>query len=281
MAMTNFIPELWADMLMVDRPKETVFAKLCYTGPFLGDIKNKGDRVHITGIGRPTIYDYTKGQTLTTEYMEDYTQELVIDQAKYFDILLDDIDAKQAAGEIMATQMQEARRALVETLDAHIATKYDQACTTVTETEVTSANVISTIASGVTALYENNVPTNEEIALVVTPAVAQKIVMADILFNTNNSDRIAGYMGQLNSFLNCRVYMSNSIYSPSTVDYCMLFTKKAIALAEQIPASSIEKFRPQGTFADAIKCLHLYGAKVIKPKELVTLALTTADETTI
>ena len=281
MAMNNFIPELWADMLMTDRPKETVFAKLCYTGPFLGEIKNKGDRVHITGIGRPTINDYTKGQTLTTEYIQDYSQELVIDQAKYFDILLDDIDAKQAAGEIMATQMQESRRALTETLDAYIGSLYGQAGNTVTQAALTSANVISTLAGGVIKLFENNVPSTEEIALVVTPAVSMKILMADILFNTDNSDALAGYLGRMKSFINCKVYVSNSVSSPSTIDYCMMFTKKAIALAEQIPASSIEKFRPHGTFAEAIKCLHLYGAKVIRPKELVTLNLTTAEESVI
>lgn len=279
MSMKNFIPELWADMLMTDRERESVFKQNCYTGPFLGDIKNKGDRVHIAGLGRPTIYDYTKGITLTTQYMNDYSQELVIDQAKYFDILLDDIDAMQAAGEIMTTQMQEARRALVDTMEQYIAGLYGNSCTTITETEVTSANIISQIATGVEALYENDVPGNEEITLVVTPKIMTKIQLADILFSTDNPQALAGYRGKIKDFLNCRVYVSNNVSTDSTTARCMMFTKKAIALAEQIPASSIETFRPQTTFADAIKCLHLYGAEVIRPKELVTLVLTPAAET--
>lgn len=282
MSLTNFTPELWATMLMTDRPKETVMAKLCYTGPFLGDIKSKGDIVHIAGVGRPTIYDYTKGQTLTTEYLSDSNVDLIIDQAKYFDILLDDIDAKQAAGQIMTVQMQEARRALAETLDAYIAGLYGSACTTVTQTAVTSANVISTISDGLVALMENNIPTNEEICLVVSPKVYAKMKIADILFNTDNSKTLLGYMGSAPDFMNASVYVSNNLTVQNTTgSYCMMFTKKAIALAEQIPATSIEKFRPSTTFADAIKCLHLYGAKVIKPKELVTLALTTAAETSV
>ena len=281
MAMSNFIPELWADMLMTDRPRETVFAKLCYTGPFLGEIKNKGDRVHITGIGRPTIRDYAKGQALTSEYLADYTQELVIDQAKYFDILLDDIDAKQAAGEVMATQMQEARRALIETMETYLSGMHAHSGATVTNAALTSANVISTLAEGATKLFESNVPSNEEIALVVTPGVSMKMMLADILFGTDNRDALAGYLGRMKSFINCRVYVSNAVQKTGDVCHCMMFTKKAIALAEQIPASSIEKFRPHGTFADAIKCLHLYGAKVIKTAELITLDLTPVAETAI
>jgi hypothetical protein len=268
-------------MLMTDRPKETVFAKLCYNGPFLGEIKNKGDRVHITGIGRPTIRNYAKGQALETEYLSDYSQELLIDQAKYFDILLDDIDAKQAAGEIMTTQMQEARRALTEAMEDYLAGMYEQGGDTITNAALNSGNAISTIAEGVVKLFENNVPGNEEITLVVTPAVSMKIMMADILFNTDNKEAMGGYLGRMKSFINCKVYVSNAVKKTLEAAHCMMFTKKAIALAEQIPASSIERFRPHGTFADAIKCLHLYGAKVIRPKELIRLDLTTAEETEI
>lgn len=276
----NFIPELWAKELMVDRPKETVMIPLCYRGPFLGDIENKGDRVKIAGIGRPTVRDYTKGLSLTVEYLDDSLQEMLIDQAKYFDFAIDDIDAKQAAGQIESMQLTEARRALAETADAYIAGLYASATTTVSQTQVTSANVISTIAAAYTALLENNVPTNEEVFAVLSPKVAAKISIADIIFNTDNTGSIAGFVGKLRRFMNLTVKISNNLTVQNTTgSYCMLLTKKAIAFAEQIV--KVEKFRPQGTFADAVKGLHLYGAKVIKPKELVTLALTTAEETGI
>jgi hypothetical protein len=277
MAYENFIPELWAKELMVDRPKETVMIKLCYTGPFLGDIKNQGDRVHITGIGRPTINNYTKGLTLTTEYLNDNTQELIIDQAKYFDFLIDDIDNKQAAGPIESMQLIEARRALVETADEYVAGLYGSACTTVTETELTSANIMSTIADAYVELMENNIPTTEEVALVLHPAAAAKISIAEIIYGTDNTNALLGFLGKLRRFMNVTVYMSNNLTTQNTTGkYCLMLTKKAIAFAEQI--MKVEKFRPQGTFADAVKALHLYGAKVIKPKEMVTLALTTAPE---
>jgi len=282
MAYTNFIPQLWAKGLLVDRPKETVFIKLCYRGPFLGNIENAGDRVHITGIGRPTVRDYVKESPLTPEYLSDNSQYLVIDQKKYFDFLIDDIDNKQAAGEIESMQLTEARRALAETADAYVAKQYDAACQTITHTAVTSANIISTIASAYTALMKNNVPSMEEVALVVSPEIAEKIVLADIVFNTDNSKKVMGFVGQLKRFMNCTVYISNNVQKepdPGTGHYCMMFTNKAIAFAEQI--QKVEKFRPHTTFASAVKGLHLYGAKVIKPKELVRLTLTPAPETGI
>jgi hypothetical protein len=43
----------------------------------------------------------------------------------------------------------------------------------------------------------------------------------------------------------------------------------------------IEKYSPEKKFAEAVKGLHVYGAKTIKPKEIVALTITTASETTI
>jgi hypothetical protein len=279
MSYQNFIPEIWTKELMVDRPKEMVFKDLCYKGPILGDITDVGDQVKIVGIGRPTIQTYTKGLTLTMEYLDDDSQVMYIDQAKYFDFAIDDIDIKQAAGEIKSTQLLEARRGLAETADAYIAGLYGSAYTTVTETEVTSANVISTLATGYTYLLKNNVPTNEEVIAVVSPEVAAKISMADIVFNTDNSETMAGYVGKLRRFMNMTVKISNNLTATGSGFYCMMLTRKAIAFAEQIV--KVEKFRPPTTFADAVKGLHLYGAKVIKPKDLICMALTTAAETSI
>ena len=46
----------------------------------------------------------------------------------------------------------------------------------------------------------------------------------------------------------------------------------AITLAEQI--SKVEAYRPQLRFADAVKGLHLYGVKVVRPSGLAVLTIT-------
>lgn len=48
-------------------------------------------------------------------------------------------------------------------------------------------------------------------------------------------------------------------------------TKRAVAFAEQI--SEVEAYRPEKRFADAVKGLHLYGAKIVYPAEYRVLDL--------
>ena len=54
---------------------------------------------------------------------------------------------------------------------------------------------------------------------------------------------------------------------------CVMRTTRAVAFAEQL--SEIVAYRPENRFADAIKGLHAYGAKIIYPKEIVTVNITT------
>jgi hypothetical protein len=49
----------------------------------------------------------------------------------------------------------------------------------------------------------------------------------------------------------------------------MIRTEKAIAFASQI--QNVEAYRPEGLFSDAVKGLHVFGAKVVRPKELYGL----------
>ena len=52
---------------------------------------------------------------------------------------------------------------------------------------------------------------------------------------------------------------------------CVARTKRAVAFAEQL--SEVEAYRPELRFADAMKGLHLYGAKIVYPEEMVLLNL--------
>lgn len=278
--LNNFIPEVYSDLLMMDREKETVFAKLV-NRDYEGEITQMGDIVHITGLQDPTIRSYTKGATLVAEYLKDNTVDLVIDQANYFNVLLDDMDKKQAASDPTPETIRRARLGFADAMDQYIAAMYGQAGTSVTQTQVVSSNVISTLASGLTKLRENSVPTSETVYLVVSPRIAEKIMLAEIVYNTDNSDTLNnGLIGRI-KFLNMEVYTSVNIVTSGNVDYCMMFTKQAISLAEQVPVGSIEKLRSPDTLADIVRGFHLFGAKVLKPKELVTLALTPGNESAV
>lgn len=279
MAYEGFRPEVLAKELMTDRGRDCVFKNLMYKGPVIGEITKKGDVLHIAGVGRPTVRDYSPGEDITLEQKSSYNQDLYITQAKYVNVEVDRVDKAQAQGEVFGVEVREAKKALAQTLDEYLAGFHDQAGSVIENETVTSASILSTLAEAEQALLESDVPFEEERFLVISPAIYTKLVLGKIVFQqTNEKVMDKGFKG---SYLNFGVYVSNSIKKTGGVHHCMAFTRQAIALAEQIPASMIERYSPEKTFADAFKVLHLYGGTVIRPGELVRVDLTTADETGI
>lgn len=277
MSYNNFIPTVWSATIERERERRVVAAKLCWR-EFEGEIKDAGDTVKIQGVTRPTIGTYTKNTTsITPENLNDQSTILKVDQSKYFAFEIDDIDKVQGKGNVMAAQMAEAAAALAEDMDDYIYSLYGDAGETIDCANLTSATVFSKIMSGIKELWSKNVPKNEEIYLEVSPGMLEKMVLARIVKADPNEKTVDN--GYVDGFLGTKVYMSNGIYNDNTYDYCFLRTKKAIALADQF--SKIEAYRPENSFSDAVKGLHLYGAKVIRPKELVVLKFSAAAETTI
>ena len=280
MAYEGFRPEVLARELMTDRGRDCVFKNLTYKGPIIGEITKKGDVLHIAGVGRPTVRDYAPGSDITLEQKSSYNQDLYITQAKYVNVEVDRLDKAQAQGEVFGVEVKEAKKALAQTLDEYLAGFYDQAGETIANDSCTAETILSTLAEAEQKLLEAEVPFEEEKFLVISPAIYTKLVLGKIMFQQNNADVFGkGFKG---SFLNFNVYVSNSIKKKEEngkiTHHCMAFSRQSIALAEQIPASMIERYSPEKTFADAFKVLHLYGATVIRPGELVCVDLTPGTE---
>jgi hypothetical protein len=274
-----FRPEILAKELMTDRGRDCVFKNLAYKGPIIGEITKKGDVLHIAGVGRPTVRDYTPGEDIVLEQKSSYNQDLYITQAKYVNVEVDRVDRAQSQGEIFGVEVREAKKALAQALDEYLAGFYVDAGHTISNDNVTSTSILSTLAEAEQALLEADVPFEEERFLVISPAIYTKLVLGKIVFQQTN-DKVfeKGFKG---SFLNFNVYVSNSIKKTGNVHHCMAFSRQALALAEQIPASMIERYSPEKSFADAFKVLHLYGATVIRPGELVRVDLTPGPETDV
>lgn len=279
MAYESFRPEILAKELMTDRGRDCVFKNLTYKGPILGDITKKGDVLRIAGVGRPTVRDYTPGEDITLEQKTSYNQNLYVSEAKYVNVEVDRVDKAQSQGEVFGVEVREAKKALAQTLDEYLTGFHTQAGGIIENLSCTSATILSTLAEAEQALLEADVPFEEERFLVISPAIYTKLVLGKIVFQQGNADVFGkGFKG---SYLNFGVYVSNSIKKTEGVHHCMAFTRQAIALAEQIPAGMIERYKPEKTFADAFKVLHLYGGTVIRPSELICVDLTAADETVI
>lgn len=282
MSVQNFIPILWSKKILKELDKQHMLVKNCTTS-YSGEINGLGSKVKINSINTPTIGTYVPNSTtITPEELKDESRMLEITQAKYFAFYLDDVDEKQTTGGLIAEGIRKAVIGLKDAAEQFIAAKYADAGNTVTEGSLTSGNVLSTLMKGKTILHANNVA-DGEVILEVSPYIFNKMVLADIVY-TDTGKTIASGTVANSVQLGMMVYVSNNLSGTgsdpdSAQTYCLMRTKEAIAYAEQIMKTV--KYMPEDSFSEACKGLHVYGAKVIKPKELVALNLTCAAESTI
>ncbi len=277
MAITNFIPTIWSENLYQALDKQYIAVSNC-SRDYEGEIKAIGSKVKICGVGDITIRDYTKNSDMVApQALSDTVQELVIDQAKYFNFQIDDIDRAQATPKLMDAAMKVAASGLANVADRYIYSLYSQSNNVVREDNTTVDNIIDKIITARQKLYENNVSDACEVVLEVSPAVASLILKAKTALTTDNTATLDN--GCIGSICGCKVFVSGNIVSEEDVDLvyhkCIMRTKRAITFAEQL--SEIDAYRPEKRFADAVKGLHLYGAKLVYPSEMYVLDLGIAE----
>jgi hypothetical protein len=273
MSVETFIPEIWAGELLVRLKAALVFKNIA-NEDYSGDIQSYGDVVKINQIGTINISTYTKNSTtLTRQKLSSAQKELKINQAKYFDFDIDDIDMAQTKPKVMQEAMQESAWGLANAADQYIAALYTDAGivaslgTEATAIDITSVNVIEYLGLVAQKLDEANVPF-ESRWMMIPPWFHQKIVLAKITLDTNNSEVFNnGFVGSAMGF---NFFMSNNVSVKTAAtnqgSRIMAGYRGTITFAEQI--SKVEAFRPHDGFEDAVKGLYLYGAKVTRPDTL-------------
>lgn len=270
MAFKNFMPDVWATRIEQERDELLVASKLC-NRQYEGDIKHVGDKVKINGVSRPTITDYDDLQGLAEmERPKDQSTLLEITEQKAFHFYVGDIDRRQSMGDVMAAEKKEAAAGLAEAMDSFIYSHYKEAGIVSSVDSLTSANVMSTISGVLAKLWKNKVPRNEKISLEATPEFIEKLMLANVLANTDNSSIITnGIVGTLKVF-NVDVYMSTNIHHDTTNGDCIFVrTNKAIAMADSL--KEVKAYEPANYFGEAVKGLQVYGAKVVRPSELAII----------
>ena len=271
MATKNFIPAIWSETLLKSLDREYVAVMNC-NRDFEGDIRNQGDSVTIPTIGPISVFDYKSDTDMSAEnLMDGGTVTLTIDRAKAFCFQIDDADRVQTKPDLMKNAMREAACALADEADKYIFGLYEDAGKTLITGAITEDDIFHHIVKAITILRENNVTESQEAVIEVSPAVAALIIKAKINLAVDSSEALE--TGCIGKIMGCKVFVSNNVVKEDCGDTnsfrCFVRTKRAIAFAEQL--SEIEAYRPEKRFSDAVKGLHLYGAKVVYPNELVTL----------
>lgn len=287
MAIRRFVPEIWSAALLVALQK-----RLVYAGPgvvnrdYEGEITQAGDTVRITSISDPTIGTYTPNVTsVVPEELTDAQRTLVVDQAKYFAFFVDDVDQRQAKGDVIPTAMQRAAYKLADQADQYVAGLYTGIQS---GNAVNSGSTITFTAIGSTAteefynkvlvplkvkLDEANVPTEGRYC-VIPPWGHAMLLLSSLFsrFDGQGSNEVSrnGMVGRAAGF---DILVSNNTPVPSAGrNIATAGVSDALSFAEQV--NKTEAYRPEAKFADAVKGLYLYGGKLIRPDALAYADIT-------
>ena len=276
MAVTNFIPELWSARLLQSLEKTHVAANLV-NRDYEGEIRQQGDTVHINMIGAITVRDYTKGSDIVApEELSTTDQTLVISQAKYFNFQIDDVDAAQVAGSLMDSALARSAYALKDAADSYILkTIADGLLTENTigssaAVALTKDNIYENIIKLRLILDRNNVPL--EGRTIVIPPEAYALLLQDSRFVSGDIGSEALRSGYIRSVAGFEIYESNNCSKSDSTYTITAQVRSACTYAEQIVETGA--YRPEKRFADAVKGLHVYGAKVVDQTQIAGLLCT-------
>ncbi len=305
MSITNFNPTIWSKALLANLNKVHVHADVL-NRDYEGEIKEAGDTVKISSIGRITVKAYTRNAglggtaaspTITgierPEILQGSSQFLTISEGDYFNFAIDDVDARQQKPKLVNEAMSEAAYSMADAIDLFVNSTLQ---TGVAGTADGNGNRLTarTIGTGAgdddayetlvdlrTKLKENDV--TGSLWVIVPPWFYGALQKDDRFVNYGtgeNRDTLAnGNIGRAAGF---EVKESNNLSGATSgtlavaggVYTILAGVKMAATFAQQI--EKVEAFRPEDGFNDAVKGLNLYGCKVTRPYALASVAVTKA-----
>lgn len=282
MALTAFIPQLWAASLLENLNNAHVYAN-CVNKDYQDNLK-VGDTVRINSIGRVTIGNYTKNTwTISPEVLDGTGQTLLIDTAKYFDFGIDDIDQAQQTPKLMNAFMEEAAWGLAEAADDYLAALI--AAGVASGNQLTAATVgqgagdrdaFELIVDMGVKLDVSNTPRNSR-WLVVPPWFIGELVKDPRFTSFGTSQNLSVAMkGMVKEMAGFDLMVSNNVPVTGSAYTILGGYKGAVTYAESIPKGQPEAFRIEAGFGDAVKGLHVYGGKVTRPDNIASCVVTQA-----
>lgn len=278
-------PEIWSGKLLVKFYDASTYAAISNTD-YEGEISNMGDKVIIRTTPNITIRDYTKGMTLVYETPEPENVEMVIDKAKYYGYVVDDIDRHQSdidfiedwaedAGEQMRievdTDINQEIIADVSPLNQGSAAGKDSQSFDLGATgaplAITKTNVLDVLVDAATVLDEQSVPESDR-WIVIPPWMAGMIKKSDLkdasLAGDGTSIMRNGRLGMIDRWM---LYNSNRLSKvtdgPNRVTNIIFGQRHALSFASQIVKDEV--LPNPNSFGTLHRGLNVYGYEVLKP----------------
>lgn len=275
----EFIPTVWASRLLTALERSLIYGQtdVC-NRDYEGEIREAGNTVKIASIGDVAIGTYTKDEDIAeAEVLTDEDQTLTIDQQKYFNFYVDSIDRAQQNVNVLDEAMRRSAWALKDTADRYLAGIISGAVpnenkigTTSTPEVPTKENAYEYLVDLGVLLDEANVPLDGR--FVVVPAWFHGLLLKDERFikaGTRRSDATLAN-GEVGSAAGFSIMKSNNVPNTSGEKYKIVAGHSmATTYVEQV--LDLQTYKPEKRFGDAVKGLHVYGAKVVRPTALAML----------
>ena len=278
MAVDTFIPEVWAASLKVALLERLVTGQPgVINRDYEGEVAAFGDTVHMGSLADPTISNYVKNVTaIDPQTLATTDETLVIDQSKYFAFEVDDVDQRQVrnSGDLLTKAAQRSAFGLAKALDTHLLTKMTtDAGNVLTAQDVATADAAFLLLRKLRmTLNKANVP-GEGRFCIVSPEFEALILGDNRFIDASRYGSTAPIMnGEIGRAIGFSILTSNNLPAgtagtpPEVSNFVIAGHPMATTLAEQI--NKVEAYRPQNSFGDAIKGLHLYGSRVVRPEAL-------------
>jgi hypothetical protein len=292
-----FLPSVYSKKVLNFFRKASVVEAITNTD-YAGEISAYGDSVKIIKEPVISVSDYTRGSDTTDTKLTDQEITLVVDSAKAFKFIVDDIETNMSHVNFKEVASSSAAYALKDSYDAAVLASMFAGCSASSPDHIIGADaaagtggVAETTASvdllgsdgtGVDAidlmarmarlLDDQNVP-EEGRWFVAPPSFYEELSQSgskllSVDFNAGQGSIRNGLVssGKLRGF---DMYKSNNIADTSTA------TGKVMAghISSTATANTIlstEVLRDPTSFGDIVRGLHVYGAKVLRDEALVS-----------
>lgn len=278
-AYSAFIPEIWSQKLNNMLEKDCVMLQ-CVNRNWEGEIKNQGDKVKIITPADVTISTLGTGN-ITYSELEPTSQELVIDQKKFFAFKINDVAQVQANSDIMEAHLKNARKAIEEVQDAYLLAQH---------ANVESSNIVGSdevpVVLDKSTIYANFVKlalclkNSDAVSngvrpwVVINPTVESYLLQSPEFIGANNVADETLRTGAIGRIAGMDVLVSTNLTAVSEKYYVLAGTNDAITFASQL--AKIESLRDKDSFSDLVRGLYLYGAKTVQPKALAKMVVKVA-----
>ena len=285
-----WVPQIYSKKVQIALRKAATAEAICNTD-YMGEIKNFGDTVNIVQEPQITVSDYTRGLATSATALTDQELILVVDQAKYFQFALDDIEKRFSHINFQSVASDNAAYKLRDALDSNVFTYLGadaQVSTTANRLGTTGTPIDIGFATGEIDPLNSMSTSAKLLDIQNAPEEGRWFVGApewyDALANTSSKLLSVDYNAGKGSLRNglvasglvrgFQMYKSNNLATndlsgatpagSATAPVATWGQMSSTSCASQLKI--VESLRSTTTFADIVRGLLVFGRKVLRPE---------------